>query len=221
MSSKDNVKIFFAIELIVWLLVIFVSIFSVRLYFENRQSALPTYRIFMQDVDGLIVGSSVRLMGVPIGYVKNIYIVQDHVYVKFVLTNKEVTLPQGIIATVEFNGMAGSKSLELYPPDDVSRASGNLVSIKKTSRLGAALGLFDDMFAKFDSILVRCNYFSDQLDNIFPKKEQAEPFDINQAEDTLKSLNDTVDDADKKRINLFDKLKFKKKTLSPESVSEE
>ena len=61
----------------------------------------------MQDVDGLIEGSSVRLMGVPIGYVKHISIVQDHVYVKFVLTNKDIQLPQGVIATAEFNGMAG------------------------------------------------------------------------------------------------------------------
>jgi len=207
MDSKTKIKIFFTSELVVWLLIIFVTIFSIRFYFANKQNSLPTYRIFMQDVDGLIEGSAVRLMGVPIGYVKNIYIVQDHVYVKFVLTNKDITLPKGIIATVEFNGMAGSKSLELYPPDNVSRASGNLVTIKRTSRLGAALGLFDDMFAKFDSILVRCNYFSEQLDTIMPKSEHQTSFDTNTAEDSLKALNYKVNDIDKQRTGLFGKLK--------------
>ena len=207
MNSKNKVKLFFTLELIIWFLIIFLAVFSVKFYFAKKQGSLTTYRIFMQDVDGLIVGSSVRMMGVPVGYVKSISIVQDYVYVKFVLTNKDIKLPQGVIATVEFNGMAGSKSLELYPPDSVSIASGNLVSIKKTSRLGAALGLFDDMFAKFDSILVRCNHFHEQLEILFPKSDKNTEFDTNKAEASLNEINGKVEEVNNKRINLFNKFK--------------
>ena len=63
-------------------------------------------------------------MGLQIGHVEKVKIVADHVYVKFVLEDKNLTLPKGVIATVEFNGVSGgSKSLELYEPTKESLAS--------------------------------------------------------------------------------------------------
>ena len=175
---------------------------------------MRAYRVFLQDVDGLIEGSSVRMMGVPVGYVKNISIVQDHVYVKFVLTDPDVVLPKGVIATVEFNGMAGSKSLELYRADDVSKASGNLIVIKKTNRLGAALSLFDDMFAKLDSIIVRCGTFSTAISNIIPQSEDnSEPASIEDAEKSVSSLNKFIEDINKQRTNFMKSIRPKKKQL--------
>jgi ABC-type transporter Mla subunit MlaD len=202
MNSKTKIRLFFALEVVVWLLIIVLAVGTLRYFHSKKQNEFRTYRIFMQDVDGLIEGSSVRMMGVPIGYVKSINIVQDEVYVKFLITNKDITLPQGVIATVEFNGMAGSKSLEIYPPDRVSKASGKLVTIKKTNRLGAALGLFDDMFAKFDSILVRCNHFSDRMSQIFPKSNPTvENKDVvKDAENSVGLLNNLIEKYDMQRI---------------------
>ena len=211
MDSKTKIKLFFALEVTVWLLVIVLTVGLIRYHQIKKQGEFKTYRIFMQDVDGLIEGSSVRMMGVPIGYIKNINIVQDEVYVKFVITDKDVEIPQGAIATVEFNGMAGSKSLEIYSPDNVSKASGKLITIKKTNRLGAALGLFDDMFAKLDSIIVRCNNFSGALEQIFPKSETPQA-DVNQIEETEKSMgliNNMIEGLNKSRKKYKDKLKPK------------
>lgn len=188
MNSKTKIRLFFALEVIIWLLLIVLCVGSFRIHQAKKNQSLPAYRIFMQDVDGLIEGASVRMMGVPIGYVKTISIVQDNVYVKFVLTNQEVKLPQGVIATVEFNGMAGSKSLELYPPDDAAKASGKLVTIKKTNRLGAALGLFDDMFAKLDSILIRCDHFSTEVEHLMPKSEHSN-MSVNLVTEASSSVN--------------------------------
>ena len=100
MNSKNKLRLFIGLELLLWLFIIVFCVGAIKFYSAKKQGELRTYRIFMQDVDGLIEGSSVRLMGVPIGYVKHISIVQDHVYVKFVLTNKDIQLPQGVIATV-------------------------------------------------------------------------------------------------------------------------
>ena len=207
MDSKNKIKLFFTLEVLVWLCIVVFCIVSIKFFYAKKQANLRTYRIFMQDVDGLIEGSSVRLMGVPIGYVKTISIVQNHVYVKFVITNNEITLPQGVIATAEFNGMAGSKSLELYPPDAISKASGNLIEIKKTNRLGAALGLFDDMFAKFDSIMVRCNHFSQELNEIFPKSETSSDISITKAENSLKLVDSLVNAMKIKKSNFDTNLK--------------
>ena len=223
MNSKTKIRLFYTLEVVVWLLVIVICVGTIRFYQAKKQNQLQTYRIFMQDVDGLIEGSSVRMMGVPIGYIKTINIVQDQVYVKFVLTDKNVTLPQGVIATVEFNGMAGSKSLEIYPPDSVSKASGNLITIKKTNRLGAALGLFDDMFAKLDSIIVRCNHFSGELDHIIPKYEntttQADPVKSTQASVGL--LNNLIEKLNHSRIEFMQKLKPKHKIIFDKKDVEE
>ena len=102
MDSKTKIRLFSALEVIVWLLVIVMVVGFIRYKHEKRIGEYRTYRIFMQDVDGLIEGSSVRMMGVPIGYIKTINIVQDEVYVKFVVTEENVELPSGVIATVEF-----------------------------------------------------------------------------------------------------------------------
>ena len=214
MKQKTQLRLFYAAEILIWVLIIFFSVGTIKYHFAKKQGELRAYRVFLQDVDGLIEGSSVRMMGVPVGYVKNISIVQDHVYVKFVLTDPDVVLPKGVIATVEFNGMAGSKSLELYRADEVSKASGNLIVIKKTNRLGAALSLFDDMFAKLDSIIVRCGTFSTAISNIIPQSENnAEPASIEDAEKSVSSLNKFIEDINKQRTNFMKSIRPKKKPL--------
>ena len=214
MKQKTQLRLFYAAEILIWVLIIFFSVGAIKYHFAKKQGELRAYRVFLQDVDGLIEGSSVRMMGVPVGYVKNISIVQDHVYVKFVLTDPDVVLPKGVIATVEFNGMAGSKSLELYRADEVSKASGNLIVIKKTNRLGAALSLFDDMFAKLDSIIVRCGTFSTAISNIIPQSENnAEPASIEDAEKSVSSLNKFIEDINKQRTNFMKSVRPKKKQL--------
>ena len=214
MKQKTQLRLFYAAEILIWVLIIFFSVGAIKYHFAKKQGELRAYRVFLQDVDGLIEGSSVRMMGVPVGYVKNISIVQDHVYVKFVLTDPDVVLPKGVIATVEFNGMAGSKSLELYRADEVSKASGNLIVIKKTNRLGAALSLFDDMFAKLDSIIVRCGTFSTAISNIIPQSENnAEPASIEDAEKSVSSLNKFIEDINKQRTNFMKSIRPKKKPL--------
>ena len=212
MNSKSKIRLFIALEVLIWILIIVSFVSFIKFQHAKKIGEYKTYRLFMQDVDGLIEGSSVRMMGVPIGYIKTISIVQDEVYVKFLITDKNIEIPQGAIATVEFNGMAGSKSLEIYSPDSVSKASGKIITLKKTNRLGAALGLFDDMFAKLDSILVRCSHFSGRLEEIFPKskneiqQESNEPINF---EESVGLLNDIIEKANETRLKFKDYLKPK------------
>ena len=223
MNSREKIRLYFALEVMIWLLVILLSVGAIRFYSIKKQNELKTYQIFMQDIDGLIEGSPVRMMGVPIGYIKTINIVQDHVYVKFVLTNKSILLPKGVIATVEFNGMAGSKSLELYPPDDVSKAEGNLISIKRTNRLGNALGLLDDMFAKLGAILVRCAVFSDFIMDTFPHDDSVVNDPVADADRSINVINVFINNLNKRRIDLKELMhpKTKLRTNEEEVTSDE
>lgn len=226
MNSHSKIRFYMAIEVIVWILIIVLTIGSIKYYNVKKHKELKTYQLFMQDVDGLIEGSSVRLMGVPIGYVKTIRIVHDNVYVRFVLTNKGVLLPKGVIATVEFNGMAGSKSLELYPPTEQSKAEGNLIAIKQTNRLGAALGLLDDMFGKLASIMSRCDVFSQSLSEILPQTQVKSDAIIQETvEDLEMNVNwfeKLVSEIDKRRLEIKTMLKPKpKKVPVSENIDEE
>ena len=114
----------------------------------------------MPDVDGLIVGSPVKFMGVQIGYIDKIKIVSNDVYLKIVVTDKDIELPKGSIATVEFNGMGGSKSLEVYPPTKESLAMNKLIVVQNPKRLHDSLGLLNDMFDKIGSISTKLSFFA-------------------------------------------------------------
>lgn len=119
----------------------------------------------MPDVDGMIVGSPVKLMGVQVGYVQKIKIVNNNVYVKFAITSPDVTIPQGAIATVEFNGLGGSKSLEIVQPTQETIESKQLIVINQPKRLHDSMLLLNDMFDKIGSIGARGSYFMDQFTN--------------------------------------------------------
>lgn len=154
-------------ELLIWLIIImfFVGLSSMGIIFKEKREK-NYHRIFLQDVDGLTVGSPVRMMGVEIGHIKRIRPIKEEVYIKFVITNPDIELPQGTKATVEFSGMAGSRSLELYPPT-MSFDKEDSVAVLETlppKRLHDALGLLNNMFKKLASISYTASSFGAKLD---------------------------------------------------------
>lgn len=206
MNAKTKIRLYFFIEVLIWLLVITLGVSAFKYNVAKKQKELKTYQLFLQDVDGLIVGSPVRMMGVPIGYISNIKIVQDYVYVKFAITQENFNIPKGAIATVEFNGMGGSKSLELYPPDEVSKAEGNLISIKQTNRLSSALGLLDDMFDKLGSIMVRCEIFNEGLAEIMPAAKNISKDPIKDTDVSVNQIGNLVEKLNNKRLDIKNKM---------------
>jgi len=160
------------IELLFWLLVL-LAVFVVGSVFVSKENrTYEIHKIFLSDVDGLIVGSPVNFMGVPVGYVSKLQIVDDdEVFVKFLVTDKAVKLPKGTIANIEFSGLAASKSLELYPPDKdyvqdyglATNASDKYIVVAPPKRLRDSLVLLDQMYGKIVSIVYRASYFMNEL----------------------------------------------------------
>ncbi len=122
------------VELLVWGIIIF-SVLFVSLFIYNKNvSEKYTYYVFFKDVDGLIKGSPVKIQGYQVGYVSNISIVNEDVFVTFIITDHDVEMPQQLAASVEFTGMGGSKSLELFvPPQDAKNK--NLITTKEPRRI--------------------------------------------------------------------------------------
>lgn len=188
-----------SVELLVWLSVILIIVaFSSMSFMHKSKNDENDYQIFLPDVDGLIVGSPVRMMGVEVGHVVKIKPVKDEVYVKFVLTNPNVYIPQGSEITVEFSGMAGSKSLELYPPNKNTYIDKNtpIIEANPPKRLHDALYLLDDMYKKIGSIINSCSSFGNKLqehDLTIPKNSVNNDFD-----EFLKYSDKFLDDSNRK-----------------------
>ena len=104
-------------EVALWFLVIISIIMGTFLYNHIKLKEKHSYHVFFSDTNGIRNGSPVKIMGNEIGYVSNVRVINsDEIFVSFVLTKPEISLPAGTIAKVESTGLVGSRSLELYPP---------------------------------------------------------------------------------------------------------
>ena len=203
-KKEDALYITHRTELLFWLIVILLIVSTSSLSFMHKsKNDENDYQVFLPDVDGLIVGSPVKMMGVQVGHVVKIKPVKDEVYVNFILTNPEVYIPQGSEITVEFSGMAGSKSLELYLPDKNTYIDKNtrIVTVNPPKRLHDALNLLDDMYKKIGSIIYTCSSFGSKLGEHDLKlgEGQEHSSDMNEF---LKYSDKFLDDSNNKAIEI-------------------
>lgn len=162
------------VELLVWLSILLIvltfGIISVVKYNDSFES----HQIYLPDVYGLIVGSPVHLMGVPIGYVTKTKIIkEDVILVKFKITDRSVHLPKNTLATVEMYGLGGSKSLELYPPDSDKMINHELLVsgndyflVERPKRLRDAWTLLYQMYKTLMNIIYAVSNFGAELNKI-------------------------------------------------------
>lgn len=209
-DKEDKVlRINHSVEILLWLVVIafFVFLSSLGIIFKEKHDE-NDYQIFLPDVDGLIVGSPVRMMGIQVGHVVKIKPIKDVVYVKFILTNPEVYVPQGTQVTVEFSGMAGSKSLELYLPQkgDYIDKSTPIIIVNPPKRLHDALSLLNEMFKKLGSIIYTTSDFGAKLqaEDLTPKNFGHSANGMN---DFIEYSNTFLDESNKKADYIRNSLK--------------
>ena len=166
MKKFDNIRLYAWLEFIIWLFIIAICVFCIRYHNYKEQKQYKSYQIFMNDVDGLIVGSPVRFLGVQIGHVTKIQLVSSEInsdiYIKFIITQKDLELPLGSVATVEGSGLGGSKSLEVYPPKDNSN-SDKIIASKDSTRLNKVMGLFNEIFKDLEEIFSAFGHASHEL----------------------------------------------------------
>ncbi len=110
-----NKRVVWIIELVLWLIFATTISFLLVFYRSYQNQQVNSYYLFFSDVDGLMKGSPVKLMGMQIGYVQEIKVFDDSVFVSFLVTKKNVKVPEKATASVEFYGLGGSKSLEIVP----------------------------------------------------------------------------------------------------------
>lgn len=174
MESMKIVKrrLMWIIELFVWLLILLLISSGIMYAKYNYKKNFDTYQIFLHDVDGLIVGSPVKFLGIQVGYVNQLNITGEDIYVNFIITDTDVQIPRGSKATVEFSGLGGSRSLELYPPTAADKESSMLIVPQPPKRIGDSLGLLNDMFDKAVEITYDVSHFMEEMGFIISEEER-------------------------------------------------
>ncbi len=131
-TSKTMKKRAILIEIFIWS-VILAIIFTIAIFSYSKIFVEPNvYTIQFKDIDGITKGSPVRFMGINIGYVRNLKSKDKHVNVQILVTQKDMKIPNGTTARVEFYGLGASKSIELMPPDgscDVGILTGDTIRL--------------------------------------------------------------------------------------------
>ena len=202
-KEKNTIYITHSGELLIWLIVILVVIAFSTFFYMNKVKNNNTFSIYMPDVDGLIVGSPVRMMGIEVGHITKIKPTNEEVFVKFIITDSSIQLPQGTVATVEFSGMAGSKSLELYLPNKNTYINNNvpILAVNPPKRLHDAMGLLNEMCDKLNAIFYTSTSFGEKVKDLdLPTGNEQD------AEEFLDFADQMVNDANKKANDLGKKL---------------
>ncbi len=188
------------IELIVWItIIIIVSVVGIFLWIKHEES-FETHSIYMPDVDGLIVGSPVHMMGIPIGYVNKIKIVGDNeIRVRFKVTDKSIHIPPGTFATVEFSGLGGSKSLEIYPqssgkiPNEIV-GKNDYILVDRPKRLRDSMSLLYQMYKTLMDMIYTTANFGNEMKTIeTPALKKGNISDINKLLDYSDKYIDEYD----------------------------
>ena len=204
-AKKENNTIYITHsgELLFWLVIILIITAFSTFNYINKIKTDNNYNIYLPDVDGLIVGSPVRMMGIEVGHITKIKPTNEEVYVKFIIPDKSIVIPQGTVATVEFSGMAGSKSLELYLPEKQTYINNDvpILAVNPPKRLHDAMGLLNEMFDKINAIIFTSSSFGQKVKQINLPSENTQ--DIGSF---VNYADKMVDDANKKALDLENKL---------------
>ncbi len=122
-------------EILIWLLILSAGLYYFIYESSIKENAKNTYYIFVDDAAGMIKGSSVRLMGIDIGYVRDVKIFDNKVFISFLVTKEGIKLPKRAIASIEFYGLGGSTSMELTPDLSENEEAGEIIKKGKSYRV--------------------------------------------------------------------------------------
>ena len=114
-SSSFHLKIGF-----VFLCIILIFYFL----FNSLNPQKNNFKAHFSYVEGLDIGSDVKLAGIPIGKVTNIEIDNDLIAVTGFI-DKDFDIPKDSIASIRSEGLFGKKSLLIYPGFDMPFDSSN------------------------------------------------------------------------------------------------
>lgn len=181
------------LECVFWIFVISCVSFGGYSIFYSKFIQPNLYNVEFRDIDGIIKGSPVRFMGIVVGHVRNLTYKKNGIEVQFIITKKDLKIPDGSIASIEFTGLAGSKSLELRPPKDNLSDIG--IVVKDTLRIADLMNSAEGMVKAFSDL-------KNFVDGINQKTILKIFGGISKTTTTAKNLDKMLDDRNKNSKNI-------------------
>lgn len=190
-------------ELIIWSVLILSTLFISLYIYSSHVKEKHTYYVFFNDVDGLIKGSPVKIQGYQVGYVSNISLVNEDVFITFIITDKKLVMPERLAATIAFTGMGGSKSLELFVPPEGSKAK-NYITTIEPRRL-------QDFYFYQNQIAQNIVYMTKDFLEMFDSKRTQSLKEFIKEPTILHDIHSTLDEIQKNETSFINRKKVKGK----------
>lgn len=197
------------IEILIWSILLAI-IFSIALFSYSKIFVEPNvYTIQFKDIDGITKGSPVRFMGINVGYVRSLKSKDKHVNVQILVTQKDMKIPNGTIARVEFYGLGASKSIELMPPDgscDVGILTGDTIRLNDVVHEAKSLVEIVEMAEKYIKGInsTGLNKLLDDIQSFKDDKIKNLGSDLSNIQ---KEMNKNFDEIRDKQSDIDDKIK--------------
>lgn len=190
-----NKRLVWSIELFLWAILILALILGFTYSFATAEQKNSSYYMFFKDVDGLTKGSPVRMMGYQIGYIRDVKVFDDNIFVSFLVTTKNVYIPNGSTARVEFYGLGGSKSLEIEPASSANPENSEIIITKNPYRIYDYYRWGNQINSLLEQMFLNA---SDSLD-AFTNSEIKIPYLMKTAQNLNSMVQSFVDNDDEKQ----------------------
>lgn len=187
------------IEILILLSLLFIGVFGAFKIYYHTFVKPNLYTITFHDIDSIIKGSPVRFMGIIVGHVRNLQREDDVILCEIFVTKPNTKIPDGAVAKVEYNGLGGSKSIEIMPPKTENPDVKGIVAAE-------ALRI-NDMMEAFDDVREVLACIKQFVEGITPQSTLSAAKAIAEAPDFTIEANKTLDSMAQKQAETHKKFR--------------
>ncbi len=187
------------IEIAILSSLLFVGVFGASKIYYHTIVKPNLYTITFKDIDSIIKGSPVRFMGIIVGHVRNLQRKDGIILCEVIVTKPNTKIPDGSLAKVEYNGLGGSKSIEIMPPKTENPDVKGIVAAEAL-RINDMMEAFSDL----REVLICVKQF---VDGITPESTLGATKAIAEAPDFTIEANKTLDEMAQKQAETSKKFK--------------
>lgn len=174
------------VEILILICIIGAIVLGLSMFNHYKFEKPNSYNILFKDIDSIVKGSPVRFMGMNVGHVVKLKRKDKYIICKIRITKENVKLPDMTRAKVAFNGLGGSKSIELLPPTTNDPEIKGIVAVE-SMRINDLAGMVKDLV----DVAVIINDFVQAIDPVMLSvtlKEFSNPEIINRVDSDMERI---------------------------------
>lgn len=190
-------------EILILVCIFGAAILGFGLFNHYKFEKPNTYNILFKDIDSIVKGSPVRFMGMNVGHVVKLKRKDKYIICKVRITKENVKLPDMTRAKVAFNGLGGSKSIELLPPTTNDPEIKGIIAAE-SMRINDLAGMVKDLV----DVAVIINDFVQAIDPVMVSvtlKEFSNPEIINRVDSDMEKIIKLQNGVNKKTDDTINK----------------